>query len=110
MKLRIYQIDLDLDEQHVAFRSYSDILNQYEDRLPAELYRKVYEGTVDAVNLEDVFYIFNMDHPENYRARSLSMSDVVEVIDDHGSTFHICDTFGFQEADFDTSRIQEDLP
>ena len=58
MKIRIFQIDIELDEKHVAFRSYAEIQNQYGGRIPAELYRKAYEGTVDADNLEDVFYIF----------------------------------------------------
>ncbi len=106
MKIRIYQIDISLDEKHIAFRSYADIQKAYADRMPAELYRKVYEGTVGAESLEDVFYIFNMDHPEGYRARSLSMSDVVEVIDENGSAFHLCDTFGFAEVYFDTGLAQ----
>ena len=107
MKLRIYQIDLELDEKCVAFRSYTEIQNQYGGRIPAELYRNAYEGTVEAENLEDVFYIFNMDHPENYRARSLSMSDVVEIIEHDNSTFHICDTFGFKEVPFDVSHVKQ---
>lgn len=68
MKIRIYQIDLSLDEQHVAFRSHTEIQNRYGGRIPAELYCKAYEGTVEAENLKDVFYIFNMDHPADYRA------------------------------------------
>ena len=108
MKIKIYQIDLSLDDQHVAFRSHAEIQSQYGGRIPAELYRKTYEGAVEAENLEDVFYIFNMDHPEDYRARSLSMSDVVEIIEDHGSSFYICDTFGFKEVPFDTSLVLED--
>ena len=106
MKIRIYQIDLSLDEQHVAFRSHTEIQNRYGGRIPAELYCKTYEGTVEAEDLEDVFYIFNMDHPADYRARSLSMSDVVEIVDDYGSSFHICDTFGFKEVSFDASLLQ----
>ena len=94
MKIRIFQIDIELDEKHVAFRSYAEIQNQYGGRIPAELYRNAYEGTVEAENLEDVFYIFNMDHPREFRARSLSMSDVVEVIENNCSTFHICDILG----------------
>ena len=108
MKIRIYQIDLNLDDQHVAFRSHAEIQSKHRGRIPAELYRKTYEGAVEAENLEDVFYIFNMDHPEDYRARSLSMSDVVEIIEDHGSSFYICDTFGFKEVPFDTVRVLED--
>ena len=108
MKLRIYQIDLELDEKRVAFRSCAEIQSQYGGRIPAELYRKAYEGTVEADNLEDVFYIFNMDHPGDYRARSLSMSDVVEIIEYDNSTFHICDTFGFKEVPFDASHVKQD--
>ena len=107
MKIRIFQIDIELDEKHVAFRSYAEIQNQYGGRIPAELYRKAYEGTVDADNLEDVFYIFNMDHPREFRARSLSMSDVVEVIENNCSTFHICDIFGFKEVPFDVSHVKQ---
>ena len=108
MKLCIYQIDLKLDVKNVAFRPYAEIQIQYGGRIPAELYRRAYEGAVEAENLEDVFYIFNMDHPEDYRARSLSMSDVVEIIEDNGSSFYICDTFGFKEVPFDTSQVLED--
>ena len=108
MKIRIFQIDIELDEKHVAFRSYAEIQNQYGGRIPAELYRKAYEGMVEADNLEDVFYIFNMDHPGDYRARSLSMSDVVEIIEHDNSTFHICDTFGFKEVPFDASHVKQD--
>lgn len=107
MKLRIYQIDLNLDEKRVAFRSCAEIQSQYGGRIPAELYRKAYEGNVEADNLEDVFYIFNMDHPGDYRARSLSMSDVVEIIEHDNSTFHICDTFGFKEVPFDVSHVKQ---
>ena len=107
MKIRIYQIDLSRDDQHVAFRSHAEIQSQYGGRIPAELYRRAYEGTVEAENLEDVFYIFNMDHPEDYRARSLSMSDVVEIIEEGYSTFNICDTFGFKEVPFDVSHVKQ---
>ena len=108
MKIRIYQIDLELDEKRVAFRSYAEIQSQYGGRIPAELYRKAYEGMVEADSLEDVFYIFNMDHPGDYRARSLSMSDVVEIIEHDNSTFHICDTFVFKEVPFDASHVKQD--
>ena len=108
MKIRIYQMEISQDTQNAIFRSCTEIQSQYGGRIPAELYRRAYEGTVEAENLEDVFYIFNMDHPEDYRARSLSMSDVVEIIEDHGSSFYICDTFGFKEVPFDTVRVLED--
>ena len=107
MKIRIYQMELSQDTQNAVFRSCIEIQSQYGGRIPAELYRNVYEGTIEAENLEDVFYIFNMDHPENYRARSLSMSDVVEIIEEGYSTFYICDTFGFKEVPFDVSHVKQ---
>ena len=107
MKIRIYQIDLSLDDQHVAFRSHAEIQSQYGGRIPAELYRKAYEGTVEAENLEDVFYIFNMAHPQDYRGRSLSVSDVIEVVEESSSTFYYVDTIGFREVSFDTSRLMK---
>ena len=107
MKIRIYQIDLSLDDQRVAFRSHAEIQSQYGGRIPAELYRKAYEGTVEAENLEDVFYIFNMAHPQDYRGRSLSVSDVIEVVEESSSTFYYVDTIGFREVSFDTSRLMK---
>lgn len=107
MKIRIYQMELSQDTQNAVFRSCIEIQSQYGGCVPAELYCRAYEGTVEAENLEDVFYIFNMDHPEDFRARSLSMSDVVEIIEEGYSTFYICDTFGFKEVPFDVSHVKQ---
>ena len=107
MKICIYQIELSLDEKRVAFQSYDDILRLCDGSLPLQLYRKVYEGTVEAEDLEEVFYFFNMDYPADFVARSLSMSDVIEIVEDGGSRFYICDTFGFKEVAFDASKVQE---
>ena len=107
MRIRIYQIEMSLDEQNVAFRPYTEMQEKYSGDIPAELYRMIYEGVVPTKEFSVVFYIFNMDHPENYRARSLSMSDVVEIIEEGYSTFYICDTFGFKEVPFDVSHVKQ---
>lgn len=107
MKIRIYQIEMSLDEKHVAFMPYAYMQEKYPEGIPAELYRLVYEYESGAVNLERLFYIFNMEHPADYRTRSMSLSDVVEVIDpEKGSKFYLCDTIGFREVSFDTSLAQ----
>lgn len=107
MKIRIYQIEMSLDEKHVAFMPYAYMQEKYPEGIPAELYRLVYEYESVAVNLERLFYIFNMEHPADYRARSMSLSDVVEVIDpEKGSKFYLCDIIGFREVSFDTSLAQ----
>jgi len=41
----------------------------------------VYEGEINCSDLEEVYRMFNLNHPEGYHGRSLSVSDVVEVID-----------------------------
>lgn len=45
-----------------------------------------------SVVLEDIFYMFNVSHPEDFKERSLSVGDVV-VIDDQYKYF--IDSFGF---------------
>lgn len=107
MKLRIYQIEMSLDEHRVAFRSYAQMQEKYPSGIPANLYCMAYEGEVPAKDLADVYFIFNMAHPKGYRARSLSVSDVIEVIEKSGSTFYYCDSLGFRKVQFDTSLIKK---
>ena len=107
MKIRIYQIEMSLDEKHVAFMPYAYMQEKYPEGIPAELYRLVYEYESGTVNLERLFYIFSMEHPADYRARSMSLSDVVEVIDPvNGSKFFFCGAFGFKEVSFDASKAK----
>ena len=54
-----------------------------------------------------MFYIFNMAHPQDYRTRSLSVSDVIEIVEESGSTFYYCDSIGFREVSFDTSSVMK---
>lgn len=44
------------------------------------MYDEVYSGDVDCRTLENVFFKFNVNHPPFHRGRSLSVSDVIEVI------------------------------
>lgn len=110
MKIRIYQIEMSLDEHNVAFRSYAEMQEKYPSGISESLYRMVYEGVVPTKELSVVFYIFNMAHPQDYRARSLSVSDVIEVVEENRSTFYFCDTVGFREVSFDTFLVQRGSP
>ena len=71
---------------------------QHTGEIKAELYDKVFDGEVDAGDLEDVYRIFNIDKPDGYTGRSLSVSDVVEVVksDDVRPCFYYCDSIGFK--------------
>lgn len=107
MRIRIYQIEMSLDEQNVAFRSYAEMQEKYPGDVPANLYRMIYEGVVPTKEFSVVFYIFNMAHPQDYRGRSLSVSDVIEVVEESISTFYYVDTIGFREVLFDTSLLMK---
>jgi hypothetical protein len=74
--------------------------------LRSEIYDKVFEGEVECGTLEEVYQMFNLDHPDGYRGRSLSVSDVVEVVGEEESTFHFCDSIGFREVDFDPDMTE----
>ena len=112
MKLRIYQIAPELDAKHLMFRDLQTIFTQSNGKIPEEIYEMVYEGEVEAQTLEDVYRIFNCAQPNDYHARSLSVSDVVEVINTPDTrAFYFCDSLGFKLVAFDKTAIhrnQED--
>lgn len=110
MNIRIYQVNLKRDERRVAFTGYEELQQLYGDtNIDSQIYDKVFEGAVDCKSLEAVFQKFNTNRPEAYRGRSLSVSDVVEVIDSKEveSGFYFCDSFGFRKVDFEPSKTQE---
>ena len=62
------------------------------------------EGTFDLI---DPFlhhlsvFRFNIDKPEEFKGRSMSVSDVVEVTNDQGNAaFYYCDNIGFKKIEF----------
>lgn len=73
MKIAIYQIAIERDENRLAFQSLNHIISVSNGRVPVELYDCVFAGEVSAQTLEDIFYVFNMEHPSGYKGRSLSV-------------------------------------
>ena len=107
MKIRIYQIDFERDAQYVCFRNLETVLKRCNGVIPAENYDMVFEYEALSDSLERLFFIFNEAHPQGYKARSMSVSDVVEVINpENGSKFYFCDSFGFKEVSFDASKAK----
>lgn len=82
MKIRIYQINMSRDKDGVAFENLDQLEMFYDAREihDSSIYDKVFEGEVKCGNLEEVYEKFNLDHPEGYKGRSLSVSDVVEIV------------------------------
>lgn len=56
---------------------------------------------LNAVDLDDVFFILNMKHPADYRNRSLSVGDV--VVDRDAAKAYICLSVGW--APFDCNPL-----
>lgn len=104
MKIKIYQVIPELDREQKMFLS----LDQIGRRITPEIYEQVFSGEVEADTLEDVFRIFNLERPEGYQGRSLSVSDVVQVLD--GSVkpgCYYCDSVGFAPVTFDGDQAME---
>ncbi|MDD3194150.1 MAG: YodL domain-containing protein [Oscillospiraceae bacterium] len=96
---RVWQLKPDVDIR-MKFIGYEELLRDFGPPDPAH-YQQVFEGAVDTNDLEALYTKFNIDHPASYAGHSLSMSDVLELYDDFGSTFHYVDRFGFKQVDFE---------
>ena len=109
MKIAIYQVNMERDHNRVAFQSLDEMERFHGSaEIESEIYDKVFEDEVNCENLEDVYRMFNNDHPYGYKGRSLSVSDVVEVIEEDGeSTYNFCDSIGFQKVDFNPNLTEE---
>lgn len=107
MDIRIYQINMERDSDHVKFSDLESARRYGGDNVPkAEIYDKVFDGEVECEDLEDVYAMFNDNRPRGFNGHSLSESDVIEVINDDGkSKFYYCDRIGFKEVDFDTDKV-----
>lgn len=106
MLISIYQINLEKDMERVAFSGLEQLKRLYgKEAIDGSIYEEVFYDEVDAETLEDVFGMFNLNHPEGYKGRSLSVSDIVEVIDggEHTGSF-FCDNVGFKEVAFEHGK------
>ena len=110
MEICVYQIDLDRDQNRIAFFS-SEKLTRFQgsDRIDSSLYNSVFHGVVECTTLEDIYHLMNFQHPPGYMGRSMSTSDVVQVI---RSTvvepgFYYCESIGFNRIDFDPEQTQD---
>jgi len=68
LDIRIFQINLDKDKQHHAFKPLADIVGEkYEGEYPeidASNYSLVFEDKVVCNTLEDIFSLFNLKSQE----------------------------------------------
>jgi hypothetical protein len=97
-RCRIHQLKSNTDIM-IRFIGYDELTEQFGETDPTN-YRIVYDGEVESNDLEELFAKFNLDHPPGYEGHGLSMSDIVELYDGGGSTFHYVDHRGFKEISF----------
>lgn len=74
------------------------------DAIKPENYTLLYVGELSELQketqgatLEAIFEKFNLDHPEDFRGHSLSVSDIVVLHQNGQNTAHIVDSFGYTE-------------
>ena len=110
MEICIFQIDHDRDQNRVSYLSMEKLPKfQGDSRVDSGIYNSVFRGIVECSTLEGVYYMFNVNHPEGYTGRSLSVSDVVQVISSPTVEpgFYFCESVGFQKIDFEPEKTHD---
>ena len=129
-KYGIYQLKHNPELNHLRFEGTESlkrmgITKDNFDAIKPENYELIYVGELSELQeqtegetLEAIYEKFNIDHPEDYRGHSLSVSDIVVLHQNGENSVHFVDSFGFtrlpdfmqtlevvkeQEAEIDTS-------
>ena len=106
-KYGIYQLKHNPELVHLRFESTESlkrmgITKDNFDAIKPENYELIYVGELSELQeqtqgetLEVIYEKFNIDHPEDYRGHSLSVSDIVVLHQNGGNSAHFVDSFGF---------------
>ena len=98
-RYEIWQLDCKTNAENIRdllFRSYDDVRHDGLE-VSIENYKLVYIfETVKTYDLDELYYIFNMQRPDDFTGHSLSMSDVVKTSDG----YYYCDSFGWKKLDW----------
>lgn len=112
-KYKIMQINMNRDNHNHAFMG-SEFLTTYSGTAfppPKDLYDEVYNGTQNDFSPESLFIQFNHNLPSDYRARSLSLSDIIKYELQNNRYLHLyCDSFGFIAVDLDEEHKFATMP
>ena len=95
MKIKLYQIAPEKDDKNLMFMGYK--FTVLHGGINADSYELVFDGDLPVQTAEDVFRIFNLEHPNGYRGRSMSVSDIVWM---EGIGYWFCDSIGFRQIKF----------
>ena len=94
----IYQLKDDDSLRYIRFEGL-DRLQAEGNKVDPDNYNLVYEAELKpGTSLDDLYYQFNMQHPEDFRGHSMSVSDIVVLHQgDEDKAFYV-DRFGFTEV------------
>ena len=93
----IYQLDLSDNTDNLRFMSL-DWLESKGLSVDRDHYQMVYAIQREpGETLEDIYRRFNIDHPEDFRGHSLSVSDVVVLHENGADAAYYVDSIGFKE-------------
>lgn len=98
----IYQVNLGEEHSDLLFTNMS-MIQKLKFKIDQSHYDKVYSGSTDKKEyvgevLESLFVKFNLEFPADYRARSMSVSDVVVLHENGVDKAYFCDSIGFIEV------------
>ena len=108
-KYGIYQLKPNLELDSLRFEGTESlkrmgITKDNFDVIKPENYTLLYVGELSELQketqgatLEAIFEKFNLDHPEDFRGHSLSVSDIVVLHQNGQNTAHFVDSFGYTE-------------
>ena len=108
-KYVIYQLKPNLELDSLRFEGTESlkrmgITKDNFDAIKPENYTLLYVGELSELQketqgatLEAIFEKFNLDHPEDFRGHSLSVSDIVVLHQNGQNTAHFVDSFGYTE-------------
>lgn len=109
MKIRIYQISMERDMQHVKFQNYERMQElQGAEDIDASIYDEVFMGDVECTGLEDVYRLFNTEGHRLHWGHSLSVSDIVALEEGEAAGFYFCDSVGVQKIPFQSGQVQKE--
>ena len=95
--IKLYQIIHEEKNRAFIFEDYECVRQAFKERSPSEIYECVFDGLLEVRNPEEVFQVFNFAHPDGYKGRSMSVSDIVVFEYSNGKkTAYFCARFGFK--------------
>lgn len=105
----LYQLNTESKDVPYEFMG-MDFVKDHGMEVTAAYYKCVYSGILhDSVSLDELYSIFNQNHPADFKGHSMSVSDVVIVNRDGDMKAYYVDSFGFADLPDFVRQRQEML-